>query len=163
MTEINFADFQVQAKKRGVLGWDWGCFEYVHIQSHPERGDSRVKNRGWGWYSGQNEIPISHLGKMRPIWAICMKRGQKCPRTGKNKFNHLSGLGSVGTCWVHLFEKSVSNQRKEVVDQLARDVAQQVVQRQETHFWDLQVVKGHQLTLPLNQLPMSRTDGREAD
>ena len=28
-----------------------------------------------------------NLGKMRPIWAICTKNGQKCPRIGK-KFNH---------------------------------------------------------------------------
>ena len=23
-----------------------------------------------------------HVGKMRPIWAICMKSGQKCTRIG---------------------------------------------------------------------------------
>ena len=31
------------------------------------------------------------LGKMRPIWAICMKSGQKCSRIGKTKFNHHLG------------------------------------------------------------------------
>ena len=31
-TVIHFAHFQVQSKKRGVLGWAWGCFVYVHIQ-----------------------------------------------------------------------------------------------------------------------------------
>ena len=30
----------------------------------------------------------SHLGKMRPIWAICMKSGQKCSGIGKTNFNH---------------------------------------------------------------------------
>ena len=29
-----------------------------------------------------------HLGKMRPIWAICTKSGQKCSRIGQKKFNH---------------------------------------------------------------------------
>ena len=29
-----------------------------------------------------------HVGKMRPIWAICMKSGQKCSRIGTKKFNH---------------------------------------------------------------------------
>ena len=30
-----------------------------------------------------------HLGKMRPIWAICTKSGQKRSRIGGKKFNHL--------------------------------------------------------------------------
>ena len=29
-----------------------------------------------------------HLGKMRPIWAICTKSGQKCSRIGQKKYNH---------------------------------------------------------------------------
>ena len=32
---VYFANFQLQARKIGVLGWGWGCFVYVHI---PERG-----------------------------------------------------------------------------------------------------------------------------
>ena len=31
---VHFVHFQVQARKRGVLGWVWGCFVYLHI---PER------------------------------------------------------------------------------------------------------------------------------
>ena len=33
-----------------------------------------------------------HMGKMRPIWAICMKSGQKCSRIGRagGGFNHKS-------------------------------------------------------------------------
>ena len=34
-TVVRFAHLQVQAMKRGVLGWGWGCFVYVHI---PEMG-----------------------------------------------------------------------------------------------------------------------------
>ena len=34
-TVVHFAHFQVQARKRGVLGWVCECFVYVHI---PERG-----------------------------------------------------------------------------------------------------------------------------
>ena len=34
-TVVHFTHFQVQARKRGVLGWGWACFVYVHI---PERG-----------------------------------------------------------------------------------------------------------------------------
>ena len=30
-TVVHFAHFPVQARKRGVLGWGWGCFVYVHI------------------------------------------------------------------------------------------------------------------------------------
>ena len=30
-TTVRFAVFQVQARKRGVLGWIWGCFVYVHF------------------------------------------------------------------------------------------------------------------------------------
>ena len=30
-TVVHFAEFQVQARKRGVLGWVLGCFVYVHI------------------------------------------------------------------------------------------------------------------------------------
>ena len=33
-----------------------------------------------------------YLGKMRPIWVICTKSGQKCSRVGGKKFNHGSGL-----------------------------------------------------------------------
>ena len=34
-TVVCFAHFQVQARRRDVLGWAWGCFVYVHI---PEKG-----------------------------------------------------------------------------------------------------------------------------
>ena len=34
-TVVHFAHFEVQPRKRGVLGWGWGCFGYVHIR---ERG-----------------------------------------------------------------------------------------------------------------------------
>ena len=30
-----------------------------------------------------------HLGKMRPIWAICTKSGQMCSRIGQKKYHHL--------------------------------------------------------------------------
>ena len=33
-TVVHFAHIQNQARKRGVLGWGWGCFVFVHI---PER------------------------------------------------------------------------------------------------------------------------------
>ena len=33
-----------------------------------------------------------HLGKMRPIWVIYTKSGQKRSRIGENKFNHASCL-----------------------------------------------------------------------
>ena len=33
-TVVHFALFQNQARKRGVLGWGWGCFVFIHI---PER------------------------------------------------------------------------------------------------------------------------------
>ena len=48
--------------------------------------DGCVKNRGWGWCSGQNETlsrqneTLWHLGNLHKKW-------QKCSRTGKQKFN----------------------------------------------------------------------------
>ena len=66
-TVVHFAHFQVQARKRGVLGWALGCFVYVHI---PQR--DWVKNKGWGWYCGLNETPYgqieTHLGYLYEKW-----------------------------------------------------------------------------------------------
>ena len=73
---VHFAHFQVQTMKWDVLGLPWGCFVYLHIGCHIQERvcDGWVKNRGCWWYSRQNE---THLGKMRPIWTIYMKNGQK--------------------------------------------------------------------------------------
>ena len=66
---------------------------YVHPRK-PEKGvcGSGVKNRGWGWYSGQSKTPS---GKNETPscqwpwqWPIYMKSGQKCSRIGGKEFNH---------------------------------------------------------------------------
>ena len=74
-TVVRFAHFQVQARKRGVLGWAWGCFVYLLIL---ERGVWRLsKEQGLG---------VVFWAKWDPIWAkwnICTKSGQKCSRIGE--------------------------------------------------------------------------------
>ena len=59
------------------MRWAWGCFVYVHIP----KGvcDGCVTIRGCGGILGKM---LPHLGKMRSIWAICTKNGQKCSRIG---------------------------------------------------------------------------------
>ena len=37
---------------------------------------------------------VTHLGKMRAIWAICKQSGQKCTSFGERKFNHWIEQGS---------------------------------------------------------------------
>ena len=59
-TVVHFAQFQVQARKRGVFGWAWRCLVYVHI---PEWGVWLSKEQGLGWYSGQNETRFEAMYK----------------------------------------------------------------------------------------------------
>ena len=70
-TVVNFAQFQVQARKRGVLGGVGGVL-CMYI-SPKGTGYGSVKNRGWGWYSRQNETPSghneTHLGNLYEKWA----------------------------------------------------------------------------------------------
>ena len=76
-TVVHFAHFQVQARKRGILGWG-----YVHIS---KRGVWLLSwEQGWGWYSGQLGKMWPHSSKMRLIWAICSKSGQICSTIEKN-------------------------------------------------------------------------------
>ena len=60
----------LQNRKRGVLRLALGCFVYVHI---PQR--DWVKNKGWGWYCGQNETPYgqieTHLGNLYCFGVFC--------------------------------------------------------------------------------------------
>ena len=57
---------------------------YVNI---PERGVRRLsKERGMGVVILGKMRP--HLGKMRPICAICTKSGQSALELGIQKFNH---------------------------------------------------------------------------
>ena len=96
-TVVHFAHLQVQAKKRGVLGWAWGVLcTYI---SPKGVCDGCVKNRGWGWYSGQNETPYgqteTHLGNLYEKWA-------KCSRIGGKIFNHLKfNLSNPRTTILH--------------------------------------------------------------
>ena len=54
----SFYHFQVQVRKRGVLGWAYGCFVYVHI---PERGVWRL--------SQEQGFVMVFWAKWEPIWA----------------------------------------------------------------------------------------------
>ena len=83
-TVIHFAHFQVQARKRGVLGCVWGCVVYVYIPYRVVWRQS--KEQGFGPFGGGILGKLRpHLGKMRPIWAICTKSEQKCSRVGGKK------------------------------------------------------------------------------
>ena len=72
-TVVHFAHFQVQARKKVVLGWAGGCFVHLHIPAQEGVCDGWVKNRGWWWYSGQNETLSwqneTHLGNLSVKWA----------------------------------------------------------------------------------------------
>ena len=80
-TVLHFAHFQVQAKKEV----SWGGVGGVLCTYISQKGvcDCSVKNRGWWWYSGQNETPSGqneiHLGN------LYKKSGQKCLRIGRKK------------------------------------------------------------------------------
>ena len=69
-TIVCIAYFQVQARKRGVLVWGLRCFVYVLISKRAVWLLS--KNRGWGWYSRQNEIQSgqneTYLGNLCKQW-----------------------------------------------------------------------------------------------
>ena len=66
--------------ERVVLGWGGGRFMYVHI---PKRVcDGGVKNRGWGWKSGQKR---PDLGKKRPHRAIVRKACKIALEWGQKK------------------------------------------------------------------------------
>ena len=41
-----------------------------------------------------------HLGKVRPIWAICTKNGPKCSRIGGEKFNHVGWVVVAVGVWM---------------------------------------------------------------
>ena len=68
---------------RSGKGVFWVGLEVFCLCTYPRKG---CKNRGCWWCSGKIR---PHLGKTRPIWAVCTKSGQKCPRIGGKKFNHL--------------------------------------------------------------------------
>ena len=58
------------------FGEGFGVFVYVHI---PKKGVRRLsKEQGVG--NGILGKMIPHPGKMRRMWAILMKSGQKCSR-----------------------------------------------------------------------------------
>ena len=81
-TVVHFAHFQVQARKRGVLGWGCGCFVYVHI---PERVCDCWLRSGVG---------DGILGKMKPIWAKRDPSGQVIWKVGKSALE-LGGKNSI--------------------------------------------------------------------
>ena len=70
-TVVPFAHFQNQAKKRGVFGWGWGYFLFVHI---PERGLWRLVF--WAKWD-----PI--LAKWDPYGQIVLNVGKSALELGK--------------------------------------------------------------------------------
>ena len=80
---VDFAHFQVQARKRSVLGWGCGVF---CVCTFPRKGFvTALAEQGLVVVTGVLGKLRPHQGKMRPIWAICMKSGQKCSRIGQKK------------------------------------------------------------------------------
>ena len=83
-TVVHFAHFQVQARKRGVLGWAWGCSVYWHIS---KRGVWRL--------SKQQGLGVVFWAKWDPIWAkwdpsrqIVQEVGKSALELGKKIPNH---------------------------------------------------------------------------
>ena len=65
----HFAHFQVQARKRGVLGGVGGVLcMYISRNECVTGPDGWERDRGWVWYSWQNETPSgqneTHLGNL---------------------------------------------------------------------------------------------------
>ena len=70
---VHFAHFQVQARKKGGLGWALGRFVYVHI---PERGV---------WHlSKEQGLGVVFWAKWYPIWAKWDPSGQFVRKVGKS-------------------------------------------------------------------------------
>ena len=80
---VHFAHFQYQARKRGVLGWGWGCFVYVHI---PERGLRRL--------SKEQGLLVVFWAKWDPIWAKWDPSGKFVLKVGKSALE-LGGGNSI--------------------------------------------------------------------
>ena len=74
-TVVQFAHFHVQARKRGVLFWGWGCLVYIDIRERAlrrlskEQGLRVVLWAKWDPY-GQNE---THMGNLCEKWAKVLK------------------------------------------------------------------------------------------
>ena len=56
-TVVHLDHFQVQASKRSVFGWGWGCFVYVHILK-----------RGVWLLSKEEGFGVVFWAKWDPIW-----------------------------------------------------------------------------------------------
>ena len=78
--------FQVQAMKRSVLWWGWGCFVFVHI---PKKGLWQL--------SKEQGLVVVFWAKWDPIWAKWDPSGQFVQKVGKSaleleKKNSIMGL-----------------------------------------------------------------------
>ena len=82
-TVIHFASFQVQARKRGVLGWALGCSVYVHTPKRCVWLLSREQGLG---------VVFSGWAKWNPTWAKWDPYGQFVWKVGKSALE-LGGRG----------------------------------------------------------------------
>ena len=76
-TVVHFPTFKIRPEKGEF--WGGAFFVYVHI---PKRKFVTAEQRTWvgGGILGKMS---PYLEKMRSIWAICSKSGQKCSRIGE--------------------------------------------------------------------------------
>ena len=89
----SFAHFQVQARKRGVLGWSLGCFVQVHIP----------KRVVWLLSKEQPEVlGVVFWEKRNPVWAKWDPFGQFMWNVGKSALELGKRNSIIGTPVVSL-------------------------------------------------------------
>ena len=88
-TVVNFAHFQVQARKRGVFGWGWGCFVFVNIQESPKRAE-----RGLWRLSKEQGFGVVFWAKWDQVWAKWDPSGQFVRKVGQSALELGSGVGN---------------------------------------------------------------------
>ena len=106
---------QVQARKRGVLGWawgpSWGCFVYVYISK-----------RGVLWLSKEQRLGVVFWAKGDPTWTKWEPSGQFVWKVGKSALERRRAwalVKSLTTRFFCIFEKSGKNEATDLaVNQL---------------------------------------------
>ena len=99
-TLVNFAHFQVQARKRGVLGWGCWCFVYINI---PERC--------FWLLSKEQGLVVVFWAKCDPIWAKWDPSGL-CMKNHYLQINHKFVVPlpeQSRKTWMHRLDKLIKN------------------------------------------------------
>ena len=71
-------------QEKGRLGVRLGVFCVRTYRYYRRKGFVTAESR-----TGVGGGILGKMRPMRPIWAICTKSGQNCPRIGGGEFNHM--------------------------------------------------------------------------